>query len=597
MSTNGIDFVIGGEDNAAPAMSSVEKSLSKLEHATQSLAKGTKDLQDPYEDMISQWVLAEQMAKSAIQPMERLEIKTHQLEKATSSMSGATNTSASALSRMNGAYAAIVAAVAAAAAAIFAAVKTTQAASAAYDAQTEAVRKLDSALRLRGASAASSQMQDMATQMQKLTGVNDNVTLGLMQQAGSMGFSADKMDDAAKAAIGLSFAMGKDASSSMNDMKAALEGNFDAFTQVNPQIMFMRTNQEKLAAVMAIAGQGLSDQAGDMNTVAGSSRRANSAFGSLMESIGAILAPIRVLISAGWEQMATSLEQIFVPAVEYATQILANIGPMIDWVKEKVVQGLNLMIGAFTFFEVILTNLDSVWAIVVAQAELYMLQIAGAVMHALTVVIPAYAAWWAENFVNIFRDALMLVFTVVVNHVTKIIDALTALWDFIASGGTSDILGQLGEISGRSYLEGFESSLTALPEIMGRTITDREKELQATIGTIGGDLGDEFARKMKERMLSVGDSLGGEFDSLNKIDLKNRPNQVMQGINAQESRLLTRGPGSMTLQQTMQQMIGRMDLLINKTQNNGTADRNDNKETIDTIKKNKQDRINLVPVP
>jgi hypothetical protein len=59
----------------------------------------------------------------------------------------------------------------------------------------------------------------------------------------------------------------------------------------------------------------------------------------------------------------------------------------------------------------------------------------------------------------------MLAYTVVSNHVTKIVDAFTALWEFIASGGTSDVLGQLGEISGRSYLAGFESSLTALPDI------------------------------------------------------------------------------------------------------------------------------------
>jgi hypothetical protein len=134
--------------------------------------------------------------------------------------------------------------------------------------------------------------------------------------------------------------------------------------------------------------------------------RASGAVGDLMESVGALLAPVRILISAGIQTLAESLQTLLVPAVAYAEEVLANIGPVMDWVKEKVIAGVNLMVGAFTFFEVILTNLDSVWSLVVAQTELYMLQISGAIMHALTEVIPAYAVWFGENFVNLIRDGL-----------------------------------------------------------------------------------------------------------------------------------------------------------------------------------------------
>jgi len=486
--SNGIDFVIGGKNKAAPAFASAEKGLSRLESGTKSLKTATTSLM------------------SAMGPLL---------------------------------------AVLAAVKTVMAAVGGIKASNEAYDAQTESIKRLNSALQIRGMGNSSAGMQQVAKDLEKLTGVSDNTTLALMNQAQSMGFATDKMDDAAKAAIGLAEATGKTAEQSLGDMKAALEGNFAAFHGLNPQIMYMRTNQEKLAAVMAIANQGLAASSQNMTTVAGSGLRANSAMSTLMESVGAIIAPIRVLINAGIQQLSESFNQLLIPIVQYATQVMENIGPIMDYVKEKIVNAINVAIGAFTFFEVILTNLSSVWDLVLAYAEKTMLGVVGAVMHALTEVIPAYAAWFGENFVNLIRDGLVMAFTVVVNHIAKIVDAFQALWDFIASGGQSDILGQLGEISGRSYLEGFTSSLTALPDIAARQLSEREKDLADKIGKIGGKLGKEFSDKMEERMLGVGSTLNEEMTAAtSKIELKGRPAVMTQGIPATEGRLLTRGPGT-----------------------------------------------------
>jgi len=499
--SNGIDFVIGGKDQAKPAMSAVEKSLQRLEQKTESVSKSTQRL----------------------------------------------------------------AAITGTLTAVYAAVKTAMAAlgginriNAAFDAQTESVRRLNSALQIRGASAASSQMQDVAKSIEKMTGVSDNAALALMQQASGMGFATGKMDDAAKAAIGLGNAMGKDAAASMGDLKAALEGNFDAFYAVNPQIMYMRTNQEKLAAVMAIANQGLAAQAADMTTVAGSGRRADSAMSSLMESIGKIIAPIRVLINAGLQQLATSFDALLAPAVEYATQVLENIGPIMDYVKEKVIQAINIVIGAFTFLEVVVTNLGSVWEIAKAAAELAMITISETIMHTLTETIPAYVMWFGENFINLMSDAFNGVITIITNAGRIIGEAVYQIFAFIASGGEGGIDGLmagLGEAASISLLDGFKSQLTSLPEIAARQLTEREKDLAEKIGAVGGRLGEQFSDKMKERMLGVGSTLSSEVkNAASSIDLKMRPSVIMGGIPATEGRLLTRGPGT-RLPDQMQEII------------------------------------------
>ena len=499
--SNSIDFIIGGKDKAAPAMNSVEKSLQRLEQKTESVAKSTNRL-----------------------------------------------------ANITGALTAVYVAVKAAMAALGGLDKI----NAAYDAQAESVRKLNSALQIRGASAASKEMQNVAKSIEKMTGVSDNAALALMQQASGMGFATGKMDDAAKAAIGLGNAMGKDAAASMGDLKSALEGNFDAFYAVNPQIMYMRTNQEKLAAVMAIANQGLAAQAADMTTVAGSGRRADSAMSSLMESIGKIIAPIRVLINAGLQQLATSFDALLVPAVEYATQVLENIGPIMDYVKEKVIQAINIVIGAFTFLEVVVTNLGSVWEIAKAAAELAMITISETIMHTLTETIPAYVMWFGENFINLMSDAFNGVIAIITNAGRIIGESVYQIFAFIASGGEGGIDGLmagLGEAASISLLDGFKSQLTSLPEIAARQLTEREKDLAEKIGAVGGRLGEQFSDKMKERMLGVGSTLSSEVkNAASSIDLKMRPSVLMGGIPATEGRLLTRGPGT-RLPDQMQEII------------------------------------------
>jgi len=516
MSTNGIDFVIGGKDQAKPAMSSVEKSLERLEKKTDSLGSATS-----------------------------------RLAKVTGALVGA--------------YAAFKG--------VVAMIGGVGRLNAAYDQQTEAVKGLEVALGLQGASVSveSARLQKFAGDMQKLTGVGDELTLAMMKQASMMGVATEDLDDMAKAAIGLGEVMGTSAESGMEMMRRAQEGNFMQFQRTFPAIAQMTTNEEKLAFVTNIAAKGLEAKAAAADRVSGMSERASGAVGDLMESVGALLAPVRILISAGIQTLAESLQTLLVPAVAYAEGVLANIGPVMDWVKEKVIAGVNLMVGVFTFFEVILTNLDSVWSLVVAQTELYMLQISGVIMHALTEVIPAYASWFSENFVNLIRDGLVLAFTVVSNHVTKIVDAFTALWDFIASGGTTDVLGQLGDIAGRSYLEGFESSLTALPDIAGRTLSDREKQLSETIGEIGANLGEQFSKKFKERMVGIGGGLSDEFSNdinlsvngANKNVAKRNDGTFGQTLNATESRLLTRGPGS-SIPDKLDQIAGILDRIEKK---------------------------------
>jgi hypothetical protein len=393
-------------------------------------------------------------------------------------------------------------------------------------------------------------------------------------------------------------------------MKAALEGNFESFHGLNPQIMYMRTNQEKLAAVLAIANQGLAQQAADTTSVAGSGRRADTAMGTLMETFGKIIAPIRVLINAGIQGLVTGLSKFLAPAAEYATKAMERIGPLVqaiaryyailtdsimttaaamfdiavnvmeavfgtgitemisalsdggkamDTFTQFAVMMMNAVIGAFTAVEVIILNLSSVWEIAKASAEMAMIAIAESVKHTFTEVIPSYAMWFAENFINLFKDAFNGVIAVTQNAGKILGDMVYEIFAFIASGGEGGINGlmaSLGSAASRSLLDGFESSLTSLPEIAARQLTQREQELADKVGKIGAKLGNEFSDKMEERMVGVGSTISDEMSAAtSNINLKGKGAVMTQGIPATEGRLLTRGPGT-RIPDLMQQIIG-----------------------------------------
>jgi hypothetical protein len=497
--SNGIDFVIGGKDQAKPAMSAVEKSLERLEQKT-----------------------------------DKLGVSTLSLTKLTVGITAAYGAFRAAMGALSGLSGAIDD----------------------FDAAQEATRALNQAMEINGGASdeLAAKYGKLADAIEAKTNVAAEEVQSLMKQAAVMGVSNDQIGDMATAAVGLSEALGTSLETSLDKVRLATEGNFKAFEKTMPALKEMATDEEKLAAVLALSARGLEMKEEASKSASGSAEQMSHRVGNLMEIIGGMLSPVRQLINHGITVLADAMSGLLAPAAEYVQSVFANMGPMMDYVKEKVVAGVNLMVGAFTFFEVVIGNLDKIWVVMVSQAELYLLQMSGAVMHALTEVIPAYASWFAENFVNLIRDGLMLAFTVVTNHVTKIIDAFRALWDFIASGGTTDVLGQLGDIAGRSYLEGFESSLTDLPEIAGRKISEREKQLADTIGQIGSDLGEEFSTKFAERMVGMGDGLGDELDKDIDLKMNAKLEEKLGGglgggsgagqamLQAAESRLLTRGP-------------------------------------------------------
>lgn len=105
----------------------------------------------------------------------------------------------------------------------------------------------------------------------------------------------------------------------------------------------------------------------------------------------------------------------------------------------------------------------------------------------LTDKMPAYMSWFGDNWMNVFTDIGNATATVFVNLAKNIGNAMTAIWDFIKSGGTADL-----ELAWTPLLDGFESTVAALPDIPDRAMTELEQAISQQTQEIGTKLANDF---------------------------------------------------------------------------------------------------------
>lgn len=163
--------------------------------------------------------------------------------------------------------------------------------------------------------------------------------------------------------------------------------------------------------------------------------------------------------------------------------------------------------GSVSFFDTVMNTAIIVFARLTfffetfpEQIKLALLQAGLAVgtffadlVHWVTVAMPTYLGFLRDNWLNIFTDIANLTKTIVTNIGSNIRAVMTAIWDFIASGGTASF-----SVAWTPLLEGFERTTSQIPDVPARVLSDYEKALQSDIDSISEKLtagSDEAVRK------------------------------------------------------------------------------------------------------
>lgn len=472
---------------------------------------------------------------------------------------------------------------------------------AAFDTQQEAVRGLTTALELNGETSKDviEQHKAFAAQLQGVVNVGDEVTLSLMKQASMLGVNNDDLQEVTRAAIGLSEATGQGLESSLRLVQRAIEGDTGALARYIPAIRTAATEEEKLALVLEASEKGLAQKADRATTAAGTAERLSNSWGDFQEVVGELLAPIRLLINSGLAVLVETLQVAVIPAIQSVTPTGEQMVGMMERLRNSVLR-------AVTFIEVAVTNLPTVWQLAADSTLLQVTRIIESVKHGFTVVIPSFAEWFADNFVNLITDAFNSTITVVSNAATNIEDIIKILWDNVKSGfagGFESVMADIADVASRDLLEGFEAKTEALPEIAARQITEGERALQQSIASAANSLATEYRDKVSERLKGAGDAAGEALlDSVklsakqaeealdekkNELQFANnmigKPSQkslATKNVAAVESRLLTRG----STQNRPEQMVKLLERLVNEVKKVSENTKPDDSLSEDTFK-------------
>jgi len=365
---------------------------------------------------------------------------------------------------------------------------------AAFDDLNRSAIKLSETVALipNGSRQAADEMQKVANSLERMTNVDAGRIMEQMSQALRRGAATDSIEDMTEAALGLSRVFDRDLSSAMRMVEDAVNGNFDAFKGLIPNIDQLATNEERLAAVSELATKGLLNKAESAKSALEASDALKVATKNLYESFGALLAPIRDVVYRG-----------FVVAFEF---IQASMLPAMDDFVNYSEQLANAMQGVGkTIAEAFVTGFTA--------AEI--------------------AIFRFNDVLDVISASVLLSATKIYNDVVFVFDGLLAKAEWFV-----DSYSKL--LSGRFT---FEDVLKEMPSFGERAVTETEKSLQAILDEAVGGLTEDFDTKIRERLQALQDAMKLDVD----IDLKPREGAAnafrdqLRSLTAFESRVLVRG--------------------------------------------------------
>ena len=134
------------------------------------------------------------------------------------------------------------------------------------------------------------------------------------------------------------------------------------------------------------------------------------------------------------------------------------------------------------------------------KVGLFLAQMGAEFVHYFTVRVPTVLRWFYDNFTDIFSTAASFVGNVFKNIGSNIANAMTAIWAFIKSGGTSEL-----ELAWTPLLDGFESTVKKLPDIPERAIGELERSLAAESERLGAALSSGLADEIAGNLQMLAD--------------------------------------------------------------------------------------------
>lgn len=359
----------------------------------------------------------------------------------------------------------------------------------------QAAKKLDAVLLSTGGAAGvgGDEIRTLAADLQRVTNFEDDATISA---AGVLATFKEIKGDTFKQAIvsaqDLSAVMGQDLQSSVVQIGKALNDPIKgvtalrrvgvSFTQEQlAQIKNLQTAGDLAGAQAIIMSELQSEFGGAAKAMADPLTVLGNMIGDIAEGIGSAVVP-------ALNEIANAIVSSIVPAGQTMQEMFTNVGTVLtDWVHTAI----EFVRDGITLLGFAIENWQAIAEVAFLNAGAAALGFAGQVEHFFTGVLPALFTWFSENWNNVWFTALDTVLTVLINIGTNVRNLFSEIWEFVSSGGQVAF-----EFAFTPLLDGAVSTLSKLPEIPDRVMSDLEKTMRADADRIGSELGDRLGETM-----------------------------------------------------------------------------------------------------
>jgi hypothetical protein len=190
--------------------------------------------------------------------------------------------------------------------------------------------------------------------------------------------------------------------------------------------------------------------------------------------VGAFVKFIQTAFTALWQALQPVVEGARDLIVSAWASISPYVGPVLNWLQEAVITAFAALTFAITHWKALLE-----YALVAAAYGI--VRFANQAEHFLTVAIPGYLSWFANNW----RDVFATIWNGIKTFASNVWTNIKNLWNAIAGL----FKGEGWNFQWTGLLEGFQSAIKELPKIAERQIGP----LEASLGEHMRQLGEQIA--------------------------------------------------------------------------------------------------------
>lgn len=388
-----------------------------------------------------------------------------------------------------------------------------------YSTQQREEIKLAAVLKATGNAAgySSGQLQQMARDFQKVSEDGDEVILSTMSVLATFReIKGEQFKGAIQSTLDMKAVLGTDLKGAAIQLGKALNDPVKGITALSRAGVSFTQEQKDMIKTLQESGDIvgaqqiiLAELKGEFGGVAeamagtfsGQLAQMKNRLSDLGEQIGQAVLPMFEGMIGKVGKLATWFESAM-PSIQGFIGVVTELG---DIVGGYLLQGFKayidflagFFIGEFTAVQVAIQNFGDVCQYVGSAVAFAFVKSFNVLTYQLTEVIPGVLTWFADNWVSVFTDISSMFGTILTNMFSNAKSFFTSLWSWIKGDGF--------DFKWTGLTEGFEATLTELPEIAERKVGDMEKALGDQMAEAGGRLAGKFNEKYETRMAAYRD--------------------------------------------------------------------------------------------